>query len=60
MNIKDCGFNQFNIYIAVFLDGRVMLGNRDTQMMYEVNVVKAPKIKKSKGYKKVKIERLEK
>ena len=54
MKIKDCGFTQLNIYVAVLPNGKVLLGNGDTQMMYEVNVVKVPKVERPKGYKKFK------
>ena len=56
MKIKECGFTQFNIYIAVLPNGQVLLGNRDTNKVYEVNVVKKPKVEFPKGYKKVKIK----
>lgn len=57
MEIKNCGFTENNIYVAVLPNGKVLLANRDTQKVYEVNIVKVPKIKTPKGCKKVKIER---
>lgn len=62
MKIKDCGFTQNNICIAVLSNGSILLCNIDTQKMYEVNVVKVPKfvIEKPKGCKKIHIKELEK
>lgn len=53
MKIENCGFTENNIYVAVLPNGKVLLANRDEQKIYEVNVVKVPKIKTPKGYKKV-------
>lgn len=54
MKIKDCNFNNENIFIGVLPNGKVLLGNIDTKTVYEVSIVKPAKLKPFEGYKTVK------
>lgn len=55
MRIKKCNFNDNNAVGSVLKDGRIIVTNTDTRIMYEVVRVKKIKVKMPKGYKKIKV-----
>ena len=56
MNIIDCEFTKTNIVVYV-INGRVFLGNTNTNIIYEVKKIEKVKYKEPEGYKKVKVSK---